>query len=153
MSDQDEKKDGQLRIKGPFTRNNFLALRGDYVRAYRRMYEAKASEPDLYETVGNFELYKSIPDDGDPENYTVYIWVPFDPKIKTFGAFLEDVCRETAENSHKSRNLKTILEAVRELSAAIGALHMKRICHLDISPNNFGLKLSGGQAQRRRLPV
>ena len=145
VSDPDEKKDGQLRIKGPFTRENFFALRGDYVRAYRRMYEAKASEPDLYETVGNFELYKSFPDDGDPENYTVYIWVPFDPKIKTFGAFLEDVCRETAENSHKSRNLKTILEAVRELSAAIGALHMKRICHLDISPNNFGLKLSGGR--------
>ena len=145
----DEKLDAQLTVAGDFTKENFYALRQAYVQAYERVHLAKRTNRFLTMPIGDFELYRSCTDGSDPENYTVYVWTPFDDKIETFETFLKQVCKETDRGENKTGNLKIILETIRNLALSVEDLHKANVLHLDISPRNFGLKMLHDQPEGR----
>lgn len=137
----DERFDSQLVVGGDFTRENFFALRREYKQAYEHIHQAKSTNRLLTRPIGHFDLYKSNTNSDDPENYTIYVWTPFDDEIITFEDFLKKVCEETDNNEFKSDNLRIILESIKNLAISINDLHRANVLHLDISPKNFGLKL------------
>jgi serine/threonine protein kinase len=144
-SDTNEKKNGQLYVNGLSTRATFLRLREEFISAYEKIIIAKQSNKELYAPIQNFELYKGYTDKNDPDNYTVYIWTPYDIEIKTFSEFLTGVCKDTSIGEHKIKNLKVILESIKKLAESVKALHISQLEHLDISPNNFGLQITDGK--------
>ena len=139
-SDPNEAENGQLRVAGKLTRDNFFRVRDAFRNAYGKVRAAKNRNPSLYEPIANFELLRSAPMAGDPENYTVYVWTPYDVHAVLFRDFLAQVCKDTANNEKKITDLQIILKSIRDLAGAVKALHLTQLLHLDISPGNFGIK-------------
>lgn len=131
----------------------FKADRDTFLEAYKQALRLKAKNPLYDNFLSTNEFYKSITGDGDADNYTCYIWTPGDNTVVSFAEHLSKMQKDIFERIESSNGnvslflaeeLRTVLQAIKAFAVGIQALHQcDQIVHLDIKPQNFGIRTLG----------
>ena len=139
------------------TIDNFLRFKEGYIRPYNELTvvrnlnsEYPKAVEDLNRYIPDFELYQGIAPAGKKEsNCSVYVWVKNEPGFLTFKQVLEDVCTRMSDgNFNRAIDLGLILHSIAVLSKAVETLHLFGLYHLDLKPENFGIKTFRGRPDK-----
>ncbi len=137
------------------TLDSFLDYKNGYIRPYKELAEVRSEtgkygeeSKDINRYVPDFELFRGMAPEGSvPENYTVYVWVKNEPGFVSFGQVLDDVCRRMYDgNYNRAKDLGLVLHCISVLAKAVDTLHLFGLYHLDLKPENFGIKTFRGKA-------
>ncbi len=144
----DKKKNNQLKLGGKLTNEAFVQARDRYYASMLEVGKIRNSNLNSFERLPEYQIFEGL---GDTKEQFYYFWTPFNMEIVPFIDELKRITDETGKNKNKSANLLFILKALRELAAAVQMLHSgaEPVCHLDITPGNFGLKKEDGRVTER----
>lgn len=138
------------------TLNQFLNFKSGYIHPYNELATIRNETTeypvakDLNRYFPVFELYSGIAPEGkEADNCSVYVWVKNEPDIITFKEVLNDVCDRMLDgNFNRVIDLALILHSILVLAKAVDTLHLFGLYHLDLKPENFGIKTFRGEADK-----
>lgn len=138
------------------TLDNFLRFKAGYIRPYSELLavrNATGSDPeakDLNNYFPVFDLYQGTSPIGrDEDNCSVYVWVKNEPGFVTFKKVLSDVCSRMEDGDfNRAQDLRLVLHCISVLAKAVDTLHLFSLYHLDLKPENFGIKTFRGKADK-----
>lgn len=137
------------------TLDDFLNFKNGYIHPYNELAAVRnetteyPEAKDLNRYFPVFELYSgTAPEGTDADNSSVYIWVKNEPGFVTFKKVLSDVCDRMLDgNFNRAKDLGLVLHSVSVLAKAVDTLHLFGLYHLDLKPENFGIKTFRGNCR------
>lgn len=144
------------------TLENFLTFKKGYVKPYTELISVRGMKSQYHDAVldlnnffPDFELYQgTAPEGSDEKNCSVYVWVKNEPGFVTFGRVLFDVCERMFDGSfNRAMDLKLVLHSICALAKAVDTLHLFGLYHLDLKPENFGIKTFRGKVDKNGIGV
>lgn len=134
------------------TFDNFTRARDEFLECYKEILKIKKENGENDNFYAPFDIYYGVTDQGQDDNYTIYIWTPGDSTLKSFDDYLDQmqsrICNEIEAPSMDlslflARELHMILQTIKALALGIEKLHTADYLHLDIKPSNFGMRNLG----------